>query len=141
MIRPFPREALAAAGSRFEQANGNRIQLADFDGMMLHKLTRTDPADLADAICETIIAGGTDAEYRASAYFALGKKFDADQIPFFRERLRIELDHDELGAAYQIMIALDNLDEEVLAAERAGGSIIEQDLNRRDAESYLAGHG
>ncbi len=138
MRPPFPREALAAAGYRFEQANGNRIQLPEFDEIMRHQLTRTDPDELAESLCATLSASEADADYRASACFALGKKFDHRLLAFFRERLEAELEADEIGVTYQIMIALDKLDEEIFAPERDGGSSSnEHDLNRRDAGAYL----
>ena len=138
MRTPFPREALAAAAYRFEQANGNRIQLAEFDEIMRHQLTRTDPDELAQAIHKTVTSGEADADYRASACFALGKKMDDELLAFFRGRLELEVEAEELPVIYQIMIALDNLDEEIFAPERDGASSSnEHDLNLRDARAYL----
>ena len=138
MATPFPRAALAAAGHRFVQAKGDRIQLAEFDEIMLHQLTRTDPDEISGEICETVRSGSADPAYRASAYLALGKKGDPELIEFFRIRLAAELEEGEPGAAYQVMVALEELDEAVFAPGRGDANPNESDLNQRDAEAYLA---
>jgi len=62
---------------------------------------------------------------------------DRELLPFFREQLGIEMQRD-LEATYQIMIALDNLDEPIFSAERNGSySILDHELNRQDAEFYF----
>ena len=137
MNRPFPREALGAAAYRFEQSNGNRIQLSEFDEIMHHRLTKADPDELAEAIRDTITSGSADAAYRQSGYFALGKKCDDDLMPFFRERLQIELEAREAEACFQLMVALDNLDEDVFDPKRDEPSAAERDPNERDARAYL----
>ncbi|MFT4550410.1 MAG: hypothetical protein ACI9UA_003646 [Pseudoalteromonas tetraodonis] len=137
MQLPVPREALAAAGHRFSQANATRIDLAQFDEIMNHRLTRCDPDELSAAIQESITGDEADSAYRQSAYFALGKKIDNGLLDFFHERLRIELAADEIEACYQIMVALNDLDEVIFAPEREGGAVHEQEMNRRDAGAYL----
>jgi len=136
---PFPREALAAAASRMEQASGNRLQLDAVDEVLKYKLNRVEAEEIVTALTRSVESGTMDADYRSSAYWALGKKSDDELLDFFRVRLRAELDADEMGACYQLMIALDNLDEEIFAPGRNGGSINEYDLNRHDAEAYLTG--
>ena len=133
----FPREALGAAAYRFDQANGTRIQLSEFDEILQHKLTGSDPDELANSIRESLLSDAADDAYRQSAYWVLGKKLDEELIPFFNQRLRSELDAEKFEACYQIMTALDNLDIEIFAPGRGGGSVNERDLNRRDAEEYL----
>jgi hypothetical protein len=133
----FPREALAAAAYRFGQANGNRIQLAEFDEILRHKLTGSDPDELAQSIRRSLLSDAADDAYRQSAYWVLAKKIDEELIPFFNERLRSELDAENFDACYQIMIGLDNLDVEIFAPGREGGSVNERDLNQRDAKKYL----
>ena len=71
------------------------------------------------------------------AYWVLGTKRDEKLVPFFLQQLRIELTRD-MNCAYQIMIALEDVDEEVFSDERSSYSFDEDDLNRRDAVAYLA---
>lgn len=78
-----------------------------------------------------------DAELRSTAYWALGKKVDMDLIPFFVQRLKIELT-EHIQAAYQIMIALDCLGESVFGKDRNGKYTFNEDeLNHRDGLIYL----
>ena len=56
-----------------------------------------------------------------------------------RERyaaLQHEIDRD-LPVAFQVMIALENLGEQVFADDRSSRSILELELNKRDALRYL----
>jgi len=137
MTTPFPREALAAAAYRFAQASGERIQLAEFDAILLHNLSGVDPDELALTIRESITSDDADPAYRQSAYFALAKKSDDDLLPFFRERLRAEFDAGELDACYQLMFALEDLGEDVFPVGREAPSA----PGRQDVVAYLADLG
>lgn len=74
---------------------------------------------------------------RCAAYFALGKKLDPALLPFLQKQLRIEVQRD-METAYQIMIALDNLNEPVFNKDRSSYSSGEDELNLPDAMDYLA---
>lgn len=132
-------ETISAAAYVFERANGNPLGEYEQSEVVFHNLNDCDPELLASKL-KTAILDDSECKIRnrAQAYWALGKRHDPQLITFFRERLTIELQHD-LGAAFQIMIALDNLKEPVFSAARNGSySILDSELNQRDAESYLS---
>ena len=134
-------DALVAVAFVFERANGRLLSEDEQSEVVFHNLQGYDPellaTELRSAISEHAEVG---PNYRSLAYWSLGKRFDKRLIPFFRERLAVEI-LDDLGTAYQIMIALDHLEEPVFSSSRNGSySILDTDLNRRDAESYLNGH-
>lgn len=131
----IPGDAIGAVAYAFERANGNQLGEYEQSEIKFHNLDEYEPKVLADRLRAGIVEG--DADYRAQAYWALGKRFDRDLIPFFRERLAIEMRQDP-EILFQLMIALDNLDETVFSEIRNGSySILDGDLNRQDVESYL----
>lgn len=135
----IPEDAIVAIAYVFERANGNILGEYEQSEIEFYELNDCDPELLANEL-RIAISDETECEigYRAQAYWALGKRFDRGLIPFFRKRLAIELQHD-LDTAFQIMIALDNLKEPIFSADRNGSySILETDLNQRDAKSYLS---
>ena len=78
-----------------------------------------------------------EGKYRRQAYWALGKRRDKNLISFLRERLRIEMSRDP-DATYQILIALDDLQEPVFSERREGHySVLDEELNLDDARAYL----
>jgi hypothetical protein len=123
----------------FARANGNK--LGEYEQGELEKcgLSKADPDQLAEQLLQAIEDDDScDATLRGASYSALGKRFDKSLLPFFRRSLRRELARD-MHAIYQIMIALDNLNEPIFSEARDGGySSSEIDLNRTDAEGYLA---
>lgn len=74
-------------------------------------------------------------DYRSLAYWALGKLGRKTDKRRFVDALRREVQGD-MQVAYQILIALENMDEPVFS--RDGVSCAEDELNRRDALAYLA---
>ena len=76
--------------------------------------------------------------YRGSVYWALGKRCDPALVAFFRERLSVELARD-VGAVYQILIALEDAGEEVFSPARSSRSVLDDEMNRADAVRYLEG--
>jgi hypothetical protein len=102
-----------------------------------HAIEDVDPELLARELRSLIDSESmADGRDRAQAYWALGKKLDRTLLPFFREKLRLELCRDRF-AAYQILIALDDLGEQPFGSDRSGYGCHDYDLNRRDAEAYL----
>lgn len=76
-------------------------------------------------------------ELRGSAYWALGKRRRKEDKKRFVAALQHEISRSS-SVSYQVMIALDNLDEPVFAYGRSGASILEAEQNLADAERYLA---
>jgi hypothetical protein len=76
-------------------------------------------------------------ELRGSAYWALGKRYCREDKKRFVAALQREIPRSS-SVTYQIMIALENLDEPVFAPGRSGASILEAEQNISDAKRYLA---
>jgi len=135
----FPKDAITAAAFSFELARGVPHGPYEVSEIQTHGLDGIDPELLARELRYLIIAEHkSDSGDRQQAYWALGKKRDSILIPFFRDQLRLELTRDMI-AVYQIMIALQDMDEPTFGSDRSGYSIDDYELNRRDAESYLEG--
>lgn len=133
----FPDNAIAAVAFLFESKNGRKLSDFELSEIRRHELEDSDPNKLAAILKECAQnERSSDATYRQQIYWALSKKFDHKLIPFFRKRLSLELQRD-MEAAYQIMIALDNLDEQVFSINRQDYVITEYKQNRLDAELYL----
>ena len=137
----FPENAIAAAAFLFEQANGNKLSEFEEAEIERHGLSDIDPElvskELRTAVCNDY---KTDSTYRQQVYWALGKLVDLNLIPFFKERLVSELRRD-LIAVYQILIALDNLEQQIFSEGRDGSvAMHEYELNRADAEVFLGSH-
>jgi hypothetical protein len=131
----IPGDAICAVAFAFERAHGHLLGEYEESQISFHGLDGHEPIVLAAALRDGILAG--DTNYRTQAYWALGKRFDRELIPFFRERLAAEM-LDDPSIVYQIMIALDNLGEPVFSKARSGSySILDADLNLVDAEIYL----
>ncbi|NOX99485.1 MAG: hypothetical protein GXP30_07120 [Verrucomicrobia bacterium] len=134
----FSQETLLAAGRRFEQVNGAPPRELEDGWVDDAGLTDVDPDELAAWIMKSIDdSNNDDQECRRRAYWALGYKYDAKLIPYFIVRLKVEVQRD-VEAAYHILIALDNLDEEPFGNRDSHGTD-DHDLNRLDAMAYLDG--
>ena len=135
---PIVPDELLAVAALFRQACGNDLQPHDLNAIGWSRLRDISPDLLAQDLIELITSdnGGRTWD-RGMAYWVLGTKRDEKLVPFFLQQLRIELTRD-MNCAYQIMIALEDVDEEVFSDERSSYSFDEDDLNRRDAVAYLA---
>ena len=113
------------------------------EAAFLFEETRGKGSVEADRLARELVASvREDAEdepgYRGSAYWALGKRCDRELVPFFRERLAVELGRD-VQAVYQILIALEDAGEEVFSPARSSRSVLDVEMNRADAVRYLEG--
>ncbi|HUJ57526.1 MAG TPA: hypothetical protein VLX92_03510 [Kofleriaceae bacterium] len=90
--------------------------------------------ELTTALVERT-AAPMSAGVSAALVFALGTSGDPRVKPAMIELLARFLDVDD-NALYQAMIALENLDEDVLRG--ADGSVHDVELNRARARAYLA---
>jgi hypothetical protein len=135
----FPEDAIPAAVFFFEMARGVPHGPFEVTEVQKHGLDGIDPEMLSRELRHLITAEHkSDSMDRQQAYWALGKKRDTGLIPFFRAQLRLELRRDMI-AAYQIMIALQDVGEPTFGSDRSGYSFDDYELNRRDAETYLDG--
>lgn len=128
-----------AAAYIFEKSNGN--SKSDYEEKII---AESGLADLKSTDLEKIIISGLnsgiykDEQDRISAYWALGKRFNPNLIPFFRRRLKSELESNNPSAIYQLLIALENMEEPVFNDDRNGSTAsLETELNLRDAKKYL----
>ena len=100
-------------------------------------------SDLKPGELEKIIVEGLNSNFykgtkiRTSAYWALSKQFNAELIPDFKKWLEMEINKNNAGVVFQLMIALDNLEEPIFNKERSSYSTAEIELNMRDAKNYL----
>lgn len=133
----IPENAIPAAAFLFESLRGVPLgpyELGEIEACGFYGI---DPELVARELRYLITAEYKgDSRDRQQAYWALGKKLDHDLIPFFRDQLRLEVRRDMI-AAYQIMIALQDIDEATFDPSRSGYSLDEYELNRQDAERYL----
>ncbi len=132
-----PQSYLAVA-ALFRQAWGDALDSYDIDDINRSGLQGISPDLLAQELIDLITSDNEKTiSDRGQVYWVLGKKQDKNLVPFFRRQLRIEVARD-MNAAYQIMIALEDIGEKPFAGERTSYSSSEDDLNSRDAEAYLA---
>ena len=130
-------DAILAAAFRFESHRGLPLGPKENATIQKHGFQDLDPELLARELKHLITAEHkSDSRDRQQAYWALGKKRDPALLSFFRKQLRIELRRD-MAATYQIMIALEDLDEPVFAPYHSGRALDDYELNRQDAERYL----
>jgi len=129
---------LEAAGYLFEKVNGN-----NHSALLEKIITESGLSDLKISNLEKIILDGInsglykDNQSRTSAYWALSKRFNNELIPNFKKWLQFEIENGNSGPLFQLMIALDNIEEPVFHEARSGHTIDEIELNLRDAKSYL----
>jgi hypothetical protein len=123
----------------FEKDNGN--SLGDYENNIIDEsgLKGMSCKTLVDAILDNLKENHSiDTAYRLSAYWALSKRFDKALLPYFKVWLKDELLIKGAPAVFQILIALDNIEESVFGKDRNGSfSGDDMKLNIRDAEIYL----
>ena len=131
-------DIIDAIGYLFEQVDGYPTD--DYTSQIIaeHLPKNHTPANLAASLVEAISAEPMmDESLRVAVYWALSKRYDTALIPFFRDRLAIELESGD-SVIYQLLIALDNVEETIFGRDRDGSSsVLERDLNIRDARTYL----
>lgn len=132
----FSEDAIPAAAFVFKRANGNELGPHEIGEIEKHGFETIEPELLVKGLRTELERESNvpDSRYRNSCYWALGMRFDTDLLPFFQDSLKKELKRD-MESTYQIMIALENLDEEIFSRESV--SITDYDKNRMDAERYL----
>lgn len=74
---------------------------------------------------------------RIDSYWALSKSGNKNLINYFRKWLNEEVSAKNYKAIFQILIALDKLEESVFEKNRTSRSYDETNLNLKDAKNYL----
>ena len=123
----------------FERENGNDKSKYESEVIADSGIAQIRAEVLEQNVVDGLKNGMYDGEpARISAYWALGKRFNENLIPFFKKWLRKEVDLGDEQAVYQLLISLGNLGEPVFNPDREGGSAYyETELNMRDAKDYL----
>ena len=129
----FARENLEGAAYVFEKFHGRKLDSIDISVIEDAGLAALLPDVIADMIWSAL-EEPQDIDYRMAAYWALGKLARKEDKERFVSALRAEVKN-ERRVAYQIMIALDNMNEQVFS--RSGVSFDEDTLNESDAMAYL----
>ena len=124
----------------FEINNGNTLGAYENQIIEDSGLRDIPASELAEAILGNLNekhSGNT--AYRLSAYWALSKRFDKNLLAFFQKSLAAELQIEGIPAVFQLLIALDNLNEPVFGKYRNGSfSGDDVESNCQDAKNYLA---
>ncbi len=134
----FTNSQFTEAAFIFEMANGNIHSDYEKEVIATSRLTQYPPTTL-----ENIIIEGLNSELyknedeRVSAYWALSKIGNQNLIVEFQKWLYIELQNEKVIAIFQLLVALDRLEEPAFHKSRNGRGVNEIELNIRDAKQYL----
>lgn len=130
------KDDLEAAARLFELELGRDLPAEDHKRIRDAGLSVENSSAIAGEIKKLLLDPKAGSEYRSLAYWALGKRHDAGNLDYFRQALRREVGTD-MNVAYQIMIALDNLEEPVFGRDRQGYAAMDSEHNKTDALAYL----
>mgnify|MGYP005997219949 CR=1 FL=1 len=133
---PLSEAWLFAAESVFAREAGNTVSAQDHAAIDAAGLGDVEAAALARRVVQAVEDGGLSERERSAAYFALSKCYEPRLIPRFRVWLAREVA--DGGPVFQLMIALDTLEEPVFGADRDGYASRDVERNLVDARRYLA---
>src|SRR5690606_19604474 len=131
-------EQFTEAAFIFENANGNSH--SDFEKQIIaeSELTKLKPTELEQIIVDGINSGiYKNKDERVSGYWSLSKIGNRNLITNFKKWLRTELESENGIAIFQLLVALDRLEEPAFHKKRNGRGVDETELNIRDAKKYL----
>ncbi|MEM6685275.1 MAG: hypothetical protein AAF617_05710 [Bacteroidota bacterium] len=135
----FKNDQFVAIAFLFEKENGNTPSEYEESVINLSKLKTIPVPQLETFIIEGLHENAYKIEKtRTSAYWALSKRFNPKLIPHFKVWLQKEIDAKKSTAMFQLMLALDKVDEPVFHPSRNSSAVDEVELNLRDAKHYLA---
>lgn len=135
-MTPLDKEFFTAAAFLFERERGVLLEPSDHVSIRAVGLDSATAEEVAARIW-TALENDLSEECRGTAYWALGKSYRKVEKERLVSALKAEVAK-SLVVAYQIMVALDNLDEPVFSPERNGASVREEAQNLADAQRYLA---
>lgn len=131
----FDAARLLAAALLFEQKRGRTLSREEEAEIQAAGLYRRATDYVAEEIWH-LVTHDPDPSLRGTAYWSLGKLMREGDRARLIEALGREVTKDG-DAMYQVMIALDNLGEEVFS--RSSVSVKDVEQNREDALAYLRG--
>ncbi|PIA77421.1 hypothetical protein BFR04_08210 [Gaetbulibacter sp. 4G1] len=122
----------------FEKENGNSHSNFEKEIIAKSKLTEYRTTELEKIIVDGLNSGiYKTEEERVSGYWSLSKIGNRNLITDFKKWLVTELENENGIAIFQILIALNRLDEPAFNKNRTGQGVDETELNIRDAKQYL----
>jgi len=122
----------------FEKANGNSHSEYEKQIISESKMTNFETKELEQIIIDGLNSGiYKNEDERVSGYWALSKLGNRNLISDFKKWLRTELQSGKGIAIFQILVALDRLEEPAFHENRNGRGADETELNIRDAKQYL----
>ncbi len=122
----------------FEKENGGNHSEFENEIIKNSKWKNNSAYELENEIVSGIQSGIYNDELeKVSAYWALSKRNNEKLIPNFKKWLKLELESENSIAVFQILVALDLLNEKPFAEERNARDSNETELNLRDAKEYL----
>ncbi|PKQ46773.1 hypothetical protein [Confluentibacter flavum] len=131
-------EQFTEAAFIFEKANGNPHSVYEKKIIAASELTKFKPTELEQIIVDGLNSGiYKNEDERVSGYWTLSKIGNRNLISDFKEWLRTELENENGIAFFQLLIALDRLEEPAFNEKRTGQGADETELNIRDAKQYL----
>lgn len=122
----------------FEKYNG--ANHGDYEKQIIAKsqLTKFQISELKSLIIDGLNSNiYLETSRRVSAYWALSKTNDKNLVPEFKKWLQEELINENTSSVFQILIALDRLDEPAFHKDRNSRYYDDVELNIRDAKNYL----
>ena len=131
-------EQFTEAAFIFENANGNYH--SDFEKQIIAEsnLTNYKLTELEKIIVDGLNSGiYKNEDERVNGYWSLSKIGNRNLIADFKKWLRTELENANRVAVFQILVALDRLDEPTFHENRTGPGADETKLNFTDAKNYL----
>lgn len=117
----------------FEKENGRELDQGSIRAIEKEELAGADPPEIAGLIIKFLESSPNDDPLLGTAIFALGTRYDPSLKGLFVKMLRRTLDNNP-HALYQTLVALDNLDGNVLQGDSC---LNEYEQNKRLAEDYL----
>jgi uncharacterized membrane-anchored protein YjiN (DUF445 family) len=133
------KDNLNAIAFIFERANGNTLGEYEVGVIEESGLSNVSVETLENSIIENLNKNQIiENSFKALAYWVLSKRFNKKLIPEFTKWLKNEVSNEEPEAIYQLLIALENLEQPAFGKDRNGSFSIEDvELNIRDANEYL----
>lgn len=131
------KKQLEASAYIFEKANGIELDTYQENLIANANLNCYGISELEMLIIKGLNNNSYNESIRVSAYFALSKRFNTALVAHFKKWLKEELNNNHSNNIYQLMIALQNLDEPIFNPKRTGSSFFETELNIRDVKRYL----
>lgn len=126
---------MEAAAYLFEKENDSHLSKSHEEFLHSFFDNKMSTLEVKEIIIEAIKEDKIDEPLKNMAFWALGKLFDASLKPFFVRCLKSAVRTADHPCIYQLMIALDNLGENIFTKKIANS--LEEEENLFQAKEYL----